>query len=452
MKEFLKRNNKFKIFLILSFFSLAFAQHSKKQLNWIGHWLHEHDREVLVRKVAKEFDFIHPDIKLNLKFPQELMNFRSKPETARFYAQMIRSGNIDWDVIWLDDQIYQYVSEELKDPEWGKKHLVDFCKIKGFKETQKDFILKEPIYREQTGGIIVGPYLEGYSHAIYYNKDVAKKLGIKIKQYGMTFEDLLGYLKAVYDYNRKNRTKIGGIYESKDWISLEILFQYLVKTEIKDYKKAISESFSAKKKKAFFKTLKAFETLGKYRPLINSHAKNIWHDTRQIVLNDSCLFYINGIWMYNHWMSIDRNKTAKMIPCELPSFYPVNYYSGGFIPTWAVFKNAPNKESAIKLVLHWSSPQIAEKWTRYTKAPTGVKGNLSSADYGEHPFEQFNAKLAKKYGGNVHFAANTGYLFGEENRLLLKELKNKIIELLEKKTTAKSVYDEIMSKIDVISH
>ena len=127
------------------------------RLNWIGHWQNEHDREKLVREVAQEFRFLNPDIELNLKFPQELQGLRSKPEIAKFYAEMIKTGNFVWDVIWLDDQSYQYVAEELDDPEWGKKHLVDFGKVDGFKNTQKSFILSDPTYAQQTGGIIALP-------------------------------------------------------------------------------------------------------------------------------------------------------------------------------------------------------------------------------------------------------------------------------------------------------
>ena len=45
----------------------------------------------------------------------------------------------------------------------------------------------------------MGPMLEGYCHAIFYNKDVAERVGIEIKDMGMTFDDLLKYVKAVYD-------------------------------------------------------------------------------------------------------------------------------------------------------------------------------------------------------------------------------------------------------------
>ena len=67
---------------------------TKLTVNWIGHWLDEDLRETLVREVAKEFAFSHPDIEVNLKFPQEILGQKAKPLSAKQYADMIRSGKI----------------------------------------------------------------------------------------------------------------------------------------------------------------------------------------------------------------------------------------------------------------------------------------------------------------------------------------------------------------------
>lgn len=149
---------------------------------------------------------------------------------------------------------------------------------------------------------------KGYYHAIFYNKDGADNMGIKIKQFGMTFEDLLGYVKAVYDYDQKNGSGIAAFHESKDWTCQEILFRRLLKSEIGDFKKSLENKGSAEKNAAFGKTLEAFEKLGKYKPIIKNHKENIWFQTRRIPLTDEVSFYVNGIWMYSHWMSIDEEK------------------------------------------------------------------------------------------------------------------------------------------------
>ena len=419
-----------------------------KEVNWMGHWISEYGRETLVWEVAQDFELINPDIDVNLKYPPQIMGYRSPEETGKFIADMIKTGNIDWDVVWLNHFIYQYTAEQLDDPNWGEKHLVNFEDVEGFKQTQKSFIIDDPIYREQTGGILVGPYVEGYYMAIYYNKDVAEKMGIEIKQYDMTFEDLLGYVKAVDEYNNKHNTNIAAFYESANWITMKILFQNLFKSELENFSNAKEEAGSDEKNRAVLKTFQAFEQLGKYNPLIDSYKDNIFYQSRHLVLNDECLFFVNGIWMYGHWMGIDEEKTKKMIPCELPVFQQVDYYLGGYIPTWAVMKDAPNREEGIRLLMFWSTPLVAEKWVRYAKAPTGLVGHLSTSDQADDVFEQFQAAITDRYGGNVHYSANSGYIFGEENRLLQDDLNEKIIRLLDGEITAEQAYEEIIGRVE----
>jgi ABC-type glycerol-3-phosphate transport system substrate-binding protein len=419
-----------------------------KEVNWMGHWLSEYGRETLVQEVFQDFELMNPDIDVNLKYPQQIMGLRSKQETAKYIARMIMTGNIEWDVVWMDDVIYQYTAEELGDPGWGEEYLVNFENVEGFKETQKSFIIHDPVYRKQTSDIIVGPYIEGYYYVIYYNKNVAEKMGIEVKQYSMTFDDLIGYVKEVEEYNQRHNTDIAAFYESENWITTEILFQNLFKSELGNFNEAKEETGSTEKNAALLKTFQAFEELGKYDPLIDSHKNNTWYQTRHLVLDDECLFYVNGIWMYSHWMGIDKEKTRKMVPAELPVFRGTDYYLGGYIPVWAVMKDAPNREEAIKLLMFWSTPIVAEKWVRYAKAPTGLVGHLSTADQADDVFAQFQTEITDRYGGNIHYSANAGYIFGEENRLLQDDLNEKIIRLLDGEITAEQAYEEIMGAVE----
>jgi ABC-type glycerol-3-phosphate transport system substrate-binding protein len=425
----------------------AEATSTPVQLNWMGHWLYEDKRETLVRQVAQEFAFLNQDIDINLKFPQEIMGVRSKPLVGEYIADMIRTGNIEWDIVWMDDHIYQLVAEELGDPAWGVKHLVNFETVDGFQASQKLFIINDSIYRAQTGGILVGPYIEGYCYALYYNAEVAQAMGIDIKAQDMTFDDVLGYVQAVYAYNQEHDTHIAAFYEAQDWTTLEILFQNLVKSEIKDFEQAKAEVLTETKRQALFKALQAFETLGQYDPLIHSHTDNIWFDTRHLVLENQALFYVNGTWMYSHWRGIDTEAMTKMVPVELPSFNRVSYYLGGYVPTWAVLQNAPHREQAIRLVMFWSTPEVAEMWVRYTKNPTGIRGNVAIAEMGTDAFEQFQQLITDKYGANVHYAADVGYLLGQGNKYLTQAVNAELRQLLTQQTTAQEAYQRIMSQV-----
>ncbi len=426
---------------------IAETHFPEHRVNWMGHWLTEYGREDLVREVKQDFELMNPDIDVNLKYPAQIMGVRSAEDTGKFIADMIKTGNIEWDIVWMDQFIYQCTAEQLDDPDWGRKHLVNFEEIKGFNQTQKSFIIANPVYREQTGGIIVGPYIEGYYMSIFYNKDVAEKMGIEIKQHDMTFEDLLGYVKTVEDYNHKYNTNIAAFYESEIRTTMKILFQNLFVSELGSFCEVKEEIGSKEKNAALLKTFQAFEELGKYNPLIESYKDNIFFQTRHLVLNDECLFFVNGIWMYSHWMGIDEEKAKKMVPAELPVFHETDHYLGSFIPTWAVMKNAPNRDEGIKLLMFWSRPQVAEKWIRYAKAPTGLVGHMSASDTGDDQFEQFQARITEKYGGNIHYSANAGYILGENNRLLQKDIDEKLIQLMTGERTAQEAYDDIMEKV-----
>lgn len=425
----------------------VFAQEApQRQVNWIGWWQGVHGREQLVWQVADEFAFENPDVKVNLKFTAEI-GLENEQETAKLIVDMIRSGEIRWDIVWLNTRTYLLVADELNDPEWGPKHLVNFLEVDGFSETQKDFIIEDLGYRQGTGGILVGPYIEGFHIMAWYNQDLAAMMGLDIRQHGMTFHDFLGYVKRISEYNTQHNPDIAAICDSNlDWVMTEYLFRSLFKSEFIDLTKAEEEVFTEQKREALQKTLQAFEQLGQYRPLIKGHNEYAWFETRHFPLEDKCVFYFNGSWMYSHWMSIDETKTSKMIPAELPVFQEAEHYIGGFIPTFAVMKNSPHREDAIKLLMYWSQPKIAEKWVEYTKTPTGLKGNLSTADLADDRVEQFQAEIGKKYGGNIHLWSDSmGYVFGPHVALRTFIL-NPLIHLLDGEMTAQEAYEALLKE------
>lgn len=69
------------------------------------------------------------------------MGARGKAITGKYIAKMIRSGRIDWDVVWMDPTIYQVVAEELNNPDWGRKYLVDFSEFPDIKAAHQSFLV-----------------------------------------------------------------------------------------------------------------------------------------------------------------------------------------------------------------------------------------------------------------------------------------------------------------------
>ena len=105
---------------ILFFVSTSYAQ--TKQLNWIGHWKGEGKRGELLEEVKKEFEFLYPDVQVNLLYNRDLTTEGDsyKWKSAHSIVEMIKTGNIKWDVVYLDLIVYNYVAELLDDPLWAQ--------------------------------------------------------------------------------------------------------------------------------------------------------------------------------------------------------------------------------------------------------------------------------------------------------------------------------------------
>lgn len=93
---------------------------ARRTLHWMGHWKGRGLREQLVLEVRDEFQFLHQDADIQLTFAADLMKQKSKHGVGLLIAEMIRSGRIDWDVVYMDPTIYHTVAELLDDPDWGK--------------------------------------------------------------------------------------------------------------------------------------------------------------------------------------------------------------------------------------------------------------------------------------------------------------------------------------------
>jgi ABC-type glycerol-3-phosphate transport system substrate-binding protein len=307
----------------------------------------------------------------------------------------------------------------MKDPDWPRKYLVDFSQYPEFMQNTRPELVNDSA-KAKWRGIIPGPYLEGYNYTIWYNKDLAKKMGIEVKQIGMTYDDFLQYVKAIDTYNKANNSKIIPILENGDWSNFNVLMVPLYMSELNDIEEAMKNNYTEKKLNAYFKTLKALEELAKYNIYQKDWKKNAFIETLKVPLNQECFFFINATWMYNYWQNINESLANKMVPNELPVFKPNSFYFGGYSIMWAVPKNAPHREEAIKFLLKLNQPDIAEKWVRYTKCPSGIKGNVTSVSFGKDHFEDFTVNINKKYGSNKFpfsfFDHAANLILGEKHR------------------------------------
>lgn len=398
---------------------ITISQNNAVQLNIVGHWLGEGKREKMMREYTNEYEFLHQEIKIKMTFPEEL--YKGELGEQEFIISQVTKPVADYDILRLKSH-YPAVARLMNDDSWGPKYLVDFYQVPGFIEAHIPSLNIDAL-KKRTGNICVSPCFEGNYEALYTNIEVAKKIGITVKQYGMTYEDFKSYLIAVEQYNKTNNTNIMPIFENDDngWLTTETIFKRLFFSLLDGFTEINNPGYSEKKIKALEQTYRAYEELAKYKPIRNNKYRlNIdWGRDNDYPLKDSCLFFVNGSYMYNIWDGKDQNALSKMLPCELPVFKESDTYIGDYSSNWCVPQNAPNKEEAIKLLMYWCKPAMAEKWVRYTKCPSGIKGNLATTSFGIDPFEDFQYNINKKYNSRLVASTDFRLVTGEKNNIPL---------------------------------
>jgi ABC-type glycerol-3-phosphate transport system substrate-binding protein len=419
-----------------------------KTLNIIGHWLNEGKRENLVRELANEFEFLNQEYRVNLVFPEQIYWTRTDPNCeAKYLKKVLTSDTSNWDVIRINNEYYT-VANYMNDPDWAKKYLVDFSEIPEFKaHTNPDLLTKAN--KDFWNGIIPGPYLEGYNWSLWYNRELAKEIGLEVKQFGMTANDLIQYVKVVTEYNKRNNSQIMPLLDCSDWSTTYVLALQLYISEVGDVNEINSDSYNEKKLEAWHKALKVCEELSKNKAINYDIQSMKFNTTWNYPLTKKCLFYLNASWMYNIWKKQDSKLVNDMVPVELPTFRQPNLYFGGYMITWAVPKNAPHKEEAIKFLLYLNQPDMAEKWARYTKCPTGIAGGVTSSAIGTNQFEEYNDGINKKYGSKkVNFIDDSRIIFGNTRR----QVKNLSKEVIGGTITADEAMVEIRKQLRNFKH
>ncbi|MBN2519957.1 MAG: hypothetical protein JXB17_05595, partial [Bacteroidales bacterium] len=159
------------------------------EVNWIINWTESDKRTFIVREKIREFEFYHQDLTIHLVAQDEFLKDKQNLTIPKYIAECIKTNNYDWDIICIDDIIYQEVASILNDKYWGKKYLVDFKKVPGFSNSHQSFIFEDTYYSSITGNVFAGPFINGEIYAIWYNSALTRKIGIKIKDFGMTDKD-----------------------------------------------------------------------------------------------------------------------------------------------------------------------------------------------------------------------------------------------------------------------
>ena len=383
-------------------------------VNFIGQWKTEGKRETIVRDFVREYSFLNQELYVNLKFPEEIGFDRyNQTSTLNFIENILQQPIPEWDVILINDNV-EGIGAHLGDENWAKTHLVDFNEYQELTKNTIPEINLEKV-KQRWGGIIPGPFLEGQYWALWTNINVTKKLGIEVKQHGMTVDDFISYIKAVDQYNRTNSVHITPFQEASDWATAFTVAINMYISQFNSFDDLYTDQITEQKLEAWHKTLKVLEQLSTYNMIDNDWSTIVWSDTKIKLLNEECLFYSNGSWMYNIWAIEDEARVMNCVPNEYPTFNKPLLYPAGYPIMWGVLKKAPNKEQAIKFLLAMNQPTMADSWVRNTKSPTGIKGNLAETSFGSDQFENFSKKIQVTYGSNTYVMhENSSLIFNQK--------------------------------------
>lgn len=430
---------------------LELAQENKSAVStvkWLGNLHNEVTGKKAVLEMINEFEFLNQSIQIEINSTSDILEENKRIEMAELITRMITNENYKWDIFWLDDIIYQHVADNLGNQDWGKKYLVDFSLIYEFKESHKQFILDDEFHRNKTGGIATGPFIGGTYYVLWYNSSLAEKIGIHIKKFGMTIDDLIDYTRAVKDYNEKYKTNYAAFFETNDKLLTSLLFQSLYFSEIQDPAILESDELSGIKREALLKALMVFEDLGELSPLIESHYKNSYEQSMAAILDNDALFYPSGSYMYGIWKQ-KSNKYEKMRPAELPVFKPMPFYPGLYTSNWAVFKNSTNRDHAEKILKFLMSEKMAMKWENYTKSPTGLKGEKNTFLAENNVYDNFNNHIARKYNNNFRFYSNSSFIFGKNAENFMPIVEENLRNLLIGNISAEDAYNNILVNANI---
>lgn len=397
---------------------------SVKKLRIMGHWYGEGKKETLVREAVREFSLLNQDLNVTLEFPHQIYKF--KDESELFFlendsvTQMVKKNEWPWDVLFLDRERYKYVGQNLKDPNWGEKYLVNFEDQQWFTAAHKKDFLTSLNLSESYGGILPGPVLEGISYVLFVSTSVEKKLGIKVKDLDMNFSDFTEYARKVYEYNTTHSDKIT-FFSTQMGNAPLLMFSQVVlsiygKAEGGDRKDALA---------SLDKAYKIMESIAAYKPLDQSNSiAGLGYDKAQRILFDkNCLFDLQPTWIYLLWLKSNPAGTLQMRPCELPSADQCRspFYPGFFQVIFVVPKNCNNPKEAEKFIKFISSGEIADKWIKYSRCPTGLKNNISYTEFGQDLFNIYFRHIQNKYGNNQVETDLSGFLFKSEKKINFSE-------------------------------
>lgn len=412
---------------------------NQSKLRWLGQWYGEGKKEVLVREMAREFSFLNQDIDVELVFPYQMAGLDSFADPFRNVADSIlswvRNDRWPFDIFVCDKWFYNDIATVTGDPNWGQKYLIDFQKEAWYQKAHKDYVLSSDEYTGNFGNIAPGAFIEGAWDLLYVSADVENKLGLKVKERDMTIDDFIAYARAVYQYNQSSNEKI--TFCATNYQQLDNVINHLIMTEIGEAQNLNNNE----QIQAIANVFRKAEELAQFAPATQHH---VYANDRELK-HDKALFHLHSTWVTMFWQKTNAEGEKMMRPCEFPSMTgkKAHAYSGTYNAIFVIPKNARNRDAAIRLMEYMSSVDIAEKWEKYSKCPTGLKGRMDFTEFGDDAFSIFSKHIDEKYQSRLVDAQLSEKLFNGRQ----KQLNYNIPAVLNKQMNASQAIASIRSQL-----
>ena len=111
------------------------------------------------------------------------------------------------------------------------------------------------------------------------------------------------------------------------------------------------------------------------------------------------------------------------------------------------------RDQAVKVLMSFATPNSAERWVRYAKAPSGIRGNISVAGQVSQiadQFDRFIKHITDAYGGNVFDSKTVDYILGGKYRNMTVRFNMRLGDVMDGVMTADQAYKAILGDMKAV--
>ncbi|HPR33590.1 MAG TPA: hypothetical protein PLK12_15930, partial [Prolixibacteraceae bacterium] len=144
-------------------------------LTWLAPWEGEGSKELMMRDIARNYEFLNQKIHIQQKFTGDVYDDFWWSAVSAGIAEMIKKDEWPFDIMVCEKGHYQVVAGLVNDPDWPSKYFVDFSKEDWFTEAHREGLLTSPSILKTYRNIIPGPLLEGTIYVLYTSTEVEEK-------------------------------------------------------------------------------------------------------------------------------------------------------------------------------------------------------------------------------------------------------------------------------------